>query len=516
MYSVLIVDDESTIREGLEVLIEWESLGFRVAGAAANAKEAIPMYRDCRPDLMIVDIRMPGMNGLELVQHLRRENERQHVLVLSGYADFSYAKRAIQLGIDGYLLKPVDEEELAACLAKMKEVLDEERRAEGEDARQAVWSREMLVQALVANRFAGEGERLRMAADQAGLSWQAYQVVLLHLQPEDPQRREGLPAVLARLDRALARGDGGFVFQAEPYSGLLLKSGLSSDSAKRNLLREIGEASEAEGCEYVAAAGGGVSRLEDLAASFAAALERLHNRFFYDVSMLIDGDTPTPQLPAASPMPDAAARLDDIKDRLLYTIEAGNKAPLSLWLEEAGRYMLLAGEGESGIKARFGQLLTGVLNKLSQKHAIVRERFPSYEERVLAAYRAPSYRTMLLAMSSLLEEVSGEIACVGSESRIRQMIDLIHRNYQENLKLESLADALGYNSAYLGKLFRNTTGDPFNTYLDKVRIEKAKELLDAGMKVYEVAERVGYTQADYFRGKFQKYVGVPPTSYRKK
>ncbi|MCC3374987.1 response regulator transcription factor [Cohnella sp. REN36] len=515
MYGVLIVDDESTIREGLEALIEWEDAGFRVIGAAANGKEALRLYRAYRPDLMIVDIRMPGMNGLELIQQLRREEERVHVLVLSGYADFGYAKLAIHLGVDGYLLKPVDEDELTASLAAVKTALDEERRAEAEDQLQAVWSPELLVETLAAGRFRENPESLRYAAAQAGLDWAAYQVVLLYLKPADTADPEARARVLERLGRALAR-EGGVVFRAEPYDGLLLKSPLRADSARRDLLRLIEDAASGEGVPFVAAAGGVADGLERLADACADAFERLRVRFFYEAGTLIHEDTPRPPLPAETPDPGAAARLDEIKDKITYAIEAGSRAPLSNLLEEAGRCMLQAGENESGIKIRYGQLLVHTLNRLAQKHAIVRERFPAYEERALAVYSSPSYGELRRMIAVLLEEIAGLIAGAGSEPRIRQMIHLIHLRYGENLKLEALADALGYNSAYLGKLFRHTTGDAFNTYLDKVRIEKAKELLDEGMKVYEVAERVGYAEVDYFRAKFQKYVGVPPTAYRKK
>ena len=96
------------------------------------------------------------------------------------------------------------------------------------------------------------------------------------------------------------------------------------------------------------------------------------------------------------------------------------------------------------------------------------------------------------------------------------MIDLIHRNYHENLKLESLAEVFNYNSAYLGKMFKNQTGEYFNTYLDKVRIEKAKQLLEEGLRVYQVTERVGYTNVDYFHSKFKRYTGTAPSAYRQK
>lgn len=95
------------------------------------------------------------------------------------------------------------------------------------------------------------------------------------------------------------------------------------------------------------------------------------------------------------------------------------------------------------------------------------------------------------------------------------MFDLIHRNFSDNLKHETLSGIFNSNSAYLDKLFKNVTGEYFNTYLDKVRIEKAKALLEEGMKVYQVAEKVGYTNVDYFHTKFRKYVGTSPSAYRK-
>ena len=104
----------------------------------------------------------------------------------------------------------------------------------------------------------------------------------------------------------------------------------------------------------------------------------------------------------------------------------------------------------------------------------------------------------------------------GTDKQINKMIDLIHRSYDENLKLETLAEVFNYNSAYLGKLFKNVTGEYFNTYLDQVRIEKAKALLEQGFKVYQVAEKVGYANVDYFHSKFRKYVGSSPSTYRKK
>ncbi|GJM72060.1 hypothetical protein HMSSN036_42760 [Paenibacillus macerans] len=115
----------------------------------------------------------------------------------------------------------------------------------------------------------------------------------------------------------------------------------------------------------------------------------------------------------------------------------------------------------------------------------------------------------------LLQQIMHQLGEGGKHREVKIMLDLIHRNFNENLKLETLSGIFNYNSAYLGKLFKNATGEYFNTYLDKVRIEKAKAYLEEGLKVYQVAERVGYTNVDYFHSKFRKYVGTSPSAYRK-
>ncbi|MNV89915.1 HTH-type transcriptional regulator YesS [compost metagenome] len=118
-------------------------------------------------------------------------------------------------------------------------------------------------------------------------------------------------------------------------------------------------------------------------------------------------------------------------------------------------------------------------------------------------------------VADYLKHLAGQLNSGGRGDEIKRITDLIQRRYNENLKLGMLAQIFNYNSAYLGKMFKNQIGEHFNTYLDKVRIEKAKQFLAQGMKVYEVAERVGYMNADYFNAKFRKYVGVSPSAFRK-
>jgi two-component system response regulator YesN len=168
---------------------------------------------------------------------------------------------------------------------------------------------------------------------------------------------------------------------------------------------------------------------------------------------------------------------------------------------------------EEEIKTRFVQMFSTILDKLTHN----RSEIHSLEIRagLLESYKETRYMGLIERLAAIAESMANSMENSGTDKQIKRMIDVIHRNYGENLKLEKLAELFNYNSAYLGKLFRQATGEHFNTYLDKVRIEQAKALLEQGLKVYQVAEKVGYANVDYFHTKFRKYVGTSPTGYKK-
>lgn len=117
MQRVLLIDDEPTIREGLPLLIDWESLGYQIIATGKDGVDGLEKIRQLKPDLVITDIRMPGMDGLEMLKSAKEEGLTFHTIILSGFSEFAYAKEALVLGAVSYLLKPIDEEELEEYLA---------------------------------------------------------------------------------------------------------------------------------------------------------------------------------------------------------------------------------------------------------------------------------------------------------------------------------------------------------------------------------------------------------------
>jgi len=499
MYGVLIVDDEPLIREGLRTIVDWEEQGFRVADVASDAEEALRKIAYLKPRLLIADIRMPGKDGLELLREVQAQcRPCPRFLILSGYADFEYARMALQLKVDGYLLKPIDEDELVSNLRKVKEAIDEEDRG-------AAGSRDG--ESLIAMLLSGDD---RASAEAKDWNWTSYEIALVKL-----QSREEIDAfAIGRVQRLLAdrfdRTGRGTVFSAGPYLGLLLKETLDSRSAHGMAYGLIAEACGEYGLDFVAVAGGAVTDPALLRRSFERARSLMEHRFLYAGDQLYLTE---PDRPDREPETETASE----EDKLFLALDAANPHAAGDVLRRLGATWLASGASEQEIKSGFVSRMSAAISRLSLNRPELREHVRKYNAEAAALFGEYRYEHLLKRLFSICAGISDKLRVTEAEPdrQVRKMIELIHRNSSEPLKLESLAEALGYSSSYLGKLFKSATGENFNTYLDKVRIEKAKELLQQGKKVYQVAEQVGYTNVDYFHAKFRKYVGSSPILFRK-
>ncbi|MEK4047837.1 response regulator transcription factor [Paenibacillus sp. FSL H8-0048] len=516
MYSVLIVDDELSIREGLATLLDWESLGYRVVDTAANAVEARHKAQLYSPDLMIVDIRMPGKDGLELIGELREDHEELHILILSGYADFSYAKRAMSYNIDNYLLKPVDEEELQLYLTGLSTILNARLAHRKNHEAVKVWSREMLVQSLLMESSLHPAPALMESALEAGLLWDSYQIVLIRLLLQDHADNGPSSSVKSRLTSSFEDNRWGIVFALDSYLGVLLQPSYQKELVRKRMAQQIREAAAAEGLECIITAGDMVDSLRELPVSHQSALARMKDHFFYDEPGMIGPDSLKLKQGLPANPQDTESRLAPVMDRLYFALDTGNLSVISALIQEAGDLMAAAGLSEMAVKSYYVRAVTSMSGKLSVHYKELSAAQSRMEEQIQQIYRHTSLPQLQRYITGLLEEYASGIIRDDTDVLIKRMVDLIHRHYDENLKLEALADVFTYSSAYLGKLFKNTMGCSFNTYLDTIRIEKAMELLDQGCKIHQAASSVGFSDVDYFREKFKKIAGISPSAYRRK
>lgn len=457
MRRVMIVDDERLIREGLRTLIDWEASGFSVVALACDGREALELQAASPVDLIVCDIRMPRVDGLELLTALRARGDGVHFVLLTGFAEFEYARRAVALGADGYLLKPVDEVELVSLVGQVAETLN----------------RAPTVAELLAGT-AGEG---------AGTEGR-WQVVVLGF----PGRPEGPTTTEAEVFTAEVRRRGlgeGFVSGRE--LGVLLRQVYPGGRNLEVLVRHLEAALEpalGPGTTFFGGLGPVVSSSVDIPPSARTARSRLARGFFVGPGALVWDD-----------------------------LEPGPRPDLAPWSEALG--LALATGLADRIEAVVGALIEALAATASE--AVVKEGLAQVlgpRPWVVDLWSQPSLSALEdLAKARLVDDAAG-LARPGAQGLVERLQHIIAARYADPLKLETLAQVLGYNAAYLGKLFRAHTGSSFNAALDRVRIDRAQELLAQGYKVYEVASMVGFRYVDYFHAKFKKVTGKAPSLYK--
>lgn len=511
MYKVMVVDDEPEIRRGLKTIVDWGGLGFCVAGEASNGKEAVDRHRELSPDLIVIDIRMPRMDGLQAIREIRKTDGVCQFLILSGYADFAYAKQAIEMNVSGYVLKPIDEEELKEKLLRIRSSLDRMADRGKLPGLHADALREELILKLIAADPADAPELKRALRPLISFAGKCMQILLVEAEDGSVAGPGHLESTKMRW-REAAKAEGlGYGFQIGSYVGFLLKDDMIRPAATSEWLQLLQDACGTK-LGFTAAVGRIVYELEDIRQSYDGALGLLKNRFLLAGGQIHMEKEAGLSQSMSVPNKDTPPDLETLALKLFYTLDIGRREGVAEVLEETGRALVAFDSSETAIKSGLAQVLSVALNKL----AVLRQsvNIKDYTPLLAGLYLHSHYDAMMGDIASQLAEIAGRLGTDGNLPVVKQVMDFVQRNYQENLKLETLAEMFNYTRGYLGKMFKEHTGDSFNTFLDKVRIQQAIRLLGEGLKVHRVSERVGYSDVDYFYIKFKKYVGVSPSSFK--
>lgn len=466
MKTVLIVDDEEVIRTGLTYIIDWQQYGYEKITTAENGIEGLQKIMQLQPDLVITDIRMPVMDGLDMIQAAKKQGASFHGIILSGYSDFDYARKAIQLGFVSYLLKPVDEEELVELL---------ERLAANDRQRHEADLRSLLYNKLFASDHSGlSGYRQILVAsfseplrpDQAALLQQRQQPYVL--------LENFGAAYLVLLDQAGCSDAESLLAEVfGPGAAVLTTDWVAADQDLTKLTMEIQHLRKMQ---------------------FLFPKQRLSTE-----GLLEKKRTLTFQ--------------EKLPEKLLAAILGGED--LSLLLQAYRDNFIFDLAFEEDIKWQVNHDYGWLYDQALQKAAFDSTEPPPNQvaEALFAAVDFPElmavFETHLTAFSLAVAKQLNNIDIIAD------ILRYIRKHYAEDLNLKGIADQFGYNSAYLGKKFKRTTGETFLGYLEKVRMERAGELLkNSNLMVYEVAEKVGYKNVDYFYKKFKQFFQMSPNDYR--
>ena len=513
MMKVFLVDDEIAIRENLRNSFPWEENGFQLVGEAPDGEMALPMIRDLNPDILLTDIRMPFMDGMELCAQVKRVLPWIGVVILSGYDDFAYARQAISLGVKEYLLKPITADELGEALKRVAARITEERRA-ASLRRDAASGNPFLREKLLASLFTEEGDRFedeqlmrQMRAMGVNLAAGCYVVIDIAFPLKDEARVRAREAL-----SALAEASGGSVFTCGmPHGARALVLGDNERDAEERAYSFAASAAhlpQLESCDQLLLSiGETVTDYFEIRKSMQSARHVRHaavgrggGRRIIGVGELDDETTSLNSL-----------ELSPLYERLQY-------APAEELDAILADYADLLGSGAEGRELALGYLRIAAVIAARQivSDAGADPQRVLDEGRIAEALRAEGIE----AVRALLNEA---MACRDRSGRgqgqtpVARARRFLSRRYSDpNLMLQDVAGEVGMSQSHFSTVFAQETGLTFTQYLTALRIGKAKELLSAtAMRSSEIAFAVGYNDAHYFSYMFKKQTGMTPSEYRK-
>lgn len=491
------------IREGIKQLFCYEELGFTICGEAANGDTVLERMLALRPDVVLLDIRMPGISGLDALRTARERGFAGAVVIVSSYSDFKYAQEAMRYGAQYYITKPIDDDELKNILLTLRARFDEEcsRRNSTEGYLRKARS------AVVADLLSGVAMPAPTETADLHLNADCYQVVCL-------QRPVGMEN--AAMNFGIQRAFEYDHILLDGYEVLFLRGADAIERlrtmARFNAITAHGNADS----RAFFACGPTVDTIADVPSSYQTARLLMERRFFCDPDQYMLEPQHLPSMAGVAPALDGAL-LQAYSSALVRGITAFNRPIIAQTLKELETRLYNTPSSIASVRLFLTDLYLQVKMQLRHLYNGTAIPFLSNAE-IISTISDASYLYEIMQFFSRRFEVIMDATGISTrDSVLNDILHYIHCNYAENITLESIAPLFGYNRSYLGKIFTKKMGQNFNSYVDTVRIEQSKKmLLQDDAKVYIIAERIGYKNVDYFHIKFRKYVGMSPSEYRKK
>lgn len=507
-FHVLIVDDEPIIRQGLRNTINWTELGFLICGEAGTGEEAIEKIEKLKPDLVLLDIRMPRMTGTELMEIVRKKGFNGYFIILSGYSDFKYAQTALHFGASFYLTKPIDDDELKdAVLSVKKEIVDRNENENSLHQYASIAKTSILFQLLHNPEF---DTSINYA--ELGLSSFIYQVVLY--ESYTPYYASYNFADMLRIAN---QGNKSFEEITIDNHNVIILKGDHAIERFNNCLSHYKSGTEKGSPLDILflTYGPPISSLDSLHESYEICCTLMNRRFFCTKNqhVLSYNELPNPKL--------SDIRLDsvsskDYSSRFVKLLQSFNRRNIASLLEELSKELYNCNEDVDTIKYFLIDIFLQIKQAITYNYSALDIPF-AHNAAIMETLTKKYYlHEILTYFNDQFEMIMRAIGNSSSQSVLDDILYYIGHNYQESIKLETLASLFGYNSSYLGKLFKDKIGQSFNSYLDQVRIDNAVRLLETtDLRIYEISARVGYKNVDYFQQKFKKIKGINPTDYRR-
>ena len=533
MIKVFLVEDEIIIRNGIKNSIDWEMHGYDFVGEASDGELALPMILEKKPDIVITDIKMPFMDGLELSEQVKKALPDTKIMILSGYNEFDYAKMAIKIGVTDYLLKPISSEKLLEAINKVAEEIKKEQSEKeqmNQYAREMQENKEKDKFQFFNQVFAGslpfgecleQGKQLGMEISAEGYCVVLFKVIMtehpMDYDEDIVNAAEEIEKMGEQTEKLLwfRRGVEGWGFIVQGAVGDELTARL--EKLQENLEKFL---EKYKNLEYFGGIGSQVGRFSEIKKSYNDANRAFAERFSRNLSQFV----------MYSEVHKVQVQ-DEVEMHRLGTM-AENRKMLERFLKTGTE-----NEIESFMDAYFDAVGEQNLQSMMLRQYIVMDTFISIQslgnnlniakediERELGDVREVSqYVQDLCATKKYLEDLVRRMIQLREQASgrryseiIEQARDYIGQNYMsEDISLNQVAASVNISPSYFSSLFSQEVGSTFVEYLTGVRMEKAKELLMCSDKrTSDIGYEVGYKDSHYFSYIFKKTQGCSPKEFR--
>ena len=543
MLKIFLAEDEVIVRETIKRMIPWEELGFELVGEAADGEMALPLLIRQKPDLLITDIKMPFMDGLTLAKLAKKELPELKIVILSGYDDFNYAKQAISIGVEDYLLKPITKNALIERLSEIRSRYEHEKTQKEYYEK---FQREMQAYEKNSSRdffealVCGSMDMMEVykKAEKLGLDIvaEAYNILIFTMNSEEDfsGQKEGYSEweaeSLEMLEEFFSGHPSAMLFRSNIFSyGVLLKG--QKESIKEITKECVGKIQgilkrKESKREWFLAVGQPVERLSQIKKSYHTASRAFSQRYLYVDNILYYDEMEM--------MEHRSGQADTNDNAYLKKVDVNalNPAILQKFLSNG-----LQEETENFVKDYFyaiGQepmeslvfrnyvilnVRFSVLSFLKSLGCDTEEMEPENTEEILAESGKNIESAITYAKKMISQAITIRDQNSGNKNRsiLKTAVDFIDEHYMdEDISLNTAANVANVSSNHFSALFSQNMGQTFIEYLTTLRMNKAKELLRCtGMRSSEVAGEVGYKDAHYFSYLFKKTQGMTPSEYRK-
>lgn len=491
MIKVLIVDDEYIVRYGLKSTIEWEKYGYCVVAEAKNGETALEAIRRDEPDVVITDVMMPVMDGIELIYEASKINPSIEFVILSGFNDFEYVRSALRLGVSDYLIKPIQNNELVDILIKIKNKIESKRNyndtIKNYEAKIPI-IRQGILNDILEKNITSEEELIEKISLGDMESFKLPYFVVMFDTENIKELKTGINEISLGNNVILS------VLNERLFMIVSIDDSRTITMMATNLIKRLGENNINVDRVYI-------SNVHETPLAFRLAykelesLESLYGTKIKSEIVVLDEVIEDAELIKKTIDENIDILLD--KNKKLLRLDAVNNLCAMLYIISDIRKCIF------------------VCNTINRKLDIEEDRsfFEKYSDATVDEIVEVLRGLITNNMSREIVWKSYQKNNYGAETI--KMIEYVVKNFSEDINIDTIAEALFRSPYYLMHMFKNDTGESFKQYVINYRMEVAKDLLaKREYKIYEVGEKVGYKNVKYFTSAFKRYTGYTPKEYR--